>query len=127
MLLAAYNLARFDHVSQLLNFRVFVPTKCRCCCAQVNDAEFNLLAVKPDETTVRRDVVSSCGVRPCSISYRDALFLIRNARAPKLEVPSKIVDVRNYSRFNLEGFQFDVKTIPMEYIKLVSKDASEVA
>ena len=52
MLLAAYNLLRFDHVSQLLNFRVFVPTKCRCCCAQVNDAEFNLVAVEPDETTV---------------------------------------------------------------------------
>ena len=53
MLLAAYNLLRFDHVSQLLNFRVLVPTKCRCCCAQVNDAEFNLLAVERDETTVR--------------------------------------------------------------------------
>ena len=52
MLLAAYNLVRFDHVSQLLNFRVLVPTKCRCCCALVDDAEFNLLAVESDETTV---------------------------------------------------------------------------
>ena len=77
--------------------------------------------------TNRCDVVSSCGVRPCGISYRDALFLIRNTRAPKLEAPSKIVYVRNYKRFNLEGFQSDVKTIPMEYIKLVSKDANEVA
>ena len=46
MLLAAYNLVRFDHLSQLLNFRVLVPTKCRCCCAHVNHAEFNLLAVE---------------------------------------------------------------------------------
>ena len=52
MLLAAYNLVRFDHVSQLLNFRTLVPTKCRCCCTQVNDAEVNLLAVERDETTV---------------------------------------------------------------------------
>ena len=52
MLLAAYNLVRFDHVSQLLNFRVLVPTKCHCCCTQVNDAESNLLAVEQDEMTV---------------------------------------------------------------------------
>ena len=51
MLLAAYNLVRFDHVSQLLNFCVLVATKCRCC-SQVDDAEFNLLAVEWDETTV---------------------------------------------------------------------------
>ena len=52
MLLAAYNLVRSDHVSQLLNFRVLVPIKCRCCCAQVDDTEFNLLAVESDETAV---------------------------------------------------------------------------
>ena len=49
-----------------------------------------------------------------------------NARAPKLKVPPKIINVRNYKRFNLEGFQSDVKTIPMEHIKLVLKDANEV-
>ena len=76
--------------------------------------------------TNRPDAVSSCGVRPCGISVHDALFLIRNARAPKLKVPPKIVNVRNYKRFDLEGFQSDVKTIPMEYIKLVSNDANEV-
>ena len=57
MLLAAYNLVRFDHVSQLLNFRVLVVTKCRCCCTQVDDAEFNLLAVEWDETTVSRELL----------------------------------------------------------------------
>ena len=76
--------------------------------------------------TNRPDVVSSCGVRPCDISDHDALFLIRNARAPKLKVPPKIINVRNYKRFNLEGFQSDVKTMPMEYIRLVSKGAKEV-
>ena len=76
--------------------------------------------------TNRLDVVSSCGVRPCGISDHDALFLIRNARAPKLKVPPKIINVRNYKRFDLEGFQSDVKTIPMGHIKLVSNDANEV-
>ena len=56
MLLAAYNLVRFDHVSQLLNFRVLVAAKCRCCCTQVGDAEFNLLTVEWDETTVQPDI-----------------------------------------------------------------------
>ena len=67
----------------------------------------------------RPDVVSSCGVRPCGISDHVALFLIGNARAPKLKVPPEIINVGNCKRFNLEGFQSDVKTIPMEYIKLV--------
>ena len=62
--------------------------------------------------TNRPDVVSSCGVRPCGISDHDALFLIRNARAPKLKVRLKIISVRNYKRFDPEGFQSDVKTIP---------------
>ena len=52
MLLAAHNHVRFDHVPQLRNFRVLVATKCRCSCAQVDDAAFNLLAVEWDETTV---------------------------------------------------------------------------
>ena len=76
--------------------------------------------------TNRPDVLSSCGVRPCGISDHDALFLIRNARAPKLKVPPKIINVRNHKRFDLEGFQSDVKTIAMEYIKLVSNDVNEV-
>ena len=37
----------------------------------------------------------------------------------------EIINVRNYKRFDLEGFQSDVKTIPKEHIKLVSNDANE--
>ena len=50
MLLAAYNLVRFDHVSQQLNFRVLLQP------SVVVVAEFNLLAVEWDETTVN-DVI----------------------------------------------------------------------
>ena len=76
--------------------------------------------------TNRPDIVSSCGVRPCGISDHDALFLIRNARAPKLKVPPKVIDVRNYKRFNIDSFQSDIRSIPLEQIKLVSKDANEL-
>ena len=51
----------------------------------------------------------------------DALYLIRNARAmPKLKVPQKTINIRNYKRFNIQEFQHDLKGIPMEHIQLVS-------
>ena len=56
------------------------------------------------------------------ISDHDALFLIRNTRAPKLKGPPKVITVRKYKRFNMVDFQSDLREIPMEYIKLVSKD-----
>ena len=42
-----------------------------------------------------------------------------------LSVPPKVLNVRNYKLFNTKNFQSDLKTIPMEHIKLVSKDANE--
>ena len=65
-------------------------------------------------------------VRPCGISDHDALILIRNARAPKLKAPPKVITVRKYKRFNMVDFQSDLKEIPMEYIKLVAKDVNKV-
>ena len=50
------------------------------------------------------DVISSSGVRPCGISDHDALFFIRNTRAPKLKAPPKVVTVRKYKRFNMVDF-----------------------
>ena len=76
--------------------------------------------------TNRPDIISSSDVRPCGISDHDALFLIRNTRAPKLKAPPKVITVRKYKRFNMVAFQSDLKEIPMEYIKLVSKDVNEV-
>ena len=76
--------------------------------------------------TDRPDIISSGGVRPCGISDHDALFLIRNTRAPKLKAPPKVITVRKYKRFNMVDFQSNLKEIPMEYIKLVAKDVNEV-
>ena len=76
--------------------------------------------------TNRPDVVSSSGVKPCGISDHDVLYLIRNPRAPKLKIPPKTINIRNYKRFNIQEFQHDLKGIPMEHIQLVSKDVDEV-
>ena len=76
--------------------------------------------------TNRPEIITCSGVIPCGISDRDALFLIRNIRAPKLKVPPKVINVRNYKRFNIKDFQSDLKAIPMEHIKLVSKDVNEM-
>ena len=76
--------------------------------------------------TNRPDIISSSGVRPCGISDHNALFLIRNTRAPKLKAPPKVITVRKYKRFNMVDFQSDLKEIPMECIRLVSKDVNEV-
>ena len=40
--------------------------------------------------TNRPGIISSSVVRPCGISDHNALILIRNARAPKLEAPTKV-------------------------------------
>ena len=76
--------------------------------------------------TDRPDIISSSSVRPCGISDHNALFLIRNTRAPKLKAPPKVITVRKYKRFNMVDFQSDLKEIPMEYIKLVSKDVNDL-
>ena len=59
-------------------------------------------------------IISSSGVRPCGISDHDALFLIRNTRAPKLKAPPKVITVRKYKRFDLVHFQSDLKEILIE-------------
>ena len=45
---------------------------------------------------------------------------------PKLKAPSKVLDIRNYKRFDLKAFQNDIKNIPFDYMKEVSKDVNEL-
>ena len=47
-------------------------------------------------------------------------------RVPKLKAPSKVLDLRNYKRFDLKAFQNDIKNIPFDYMKEVSKDVNEL-
>ena len=54
------------------------------------------------------------------------MFIERNVRAPKLKVPPKILNVRNFKRFDSVSFQADIKGIPMEKIRSVSGDVNEM-
>ena len=104
----------------------------------LNSFGYSQLIKKPTRTTSttstiidhimtnRPEIISGSGVVPCGIRDHDALYLIRNIRAPKLKTPPKVLNVRNYKLFKIKNFQSDLKTIPMEHIKLVSKDTNEV-
>ena len=76
--------------------------------------------------TNKPDCVLDFGVIPCGISDHDIIFLIKNMRVPKLKAPSKVLDIRNYKRFDLKAFQNDIKNIPFDYMKEVSKDVNEL-
>ena len=71
-------------------------------------------------------MVSNSGVISCGINDHDAVFIERNVRAPKLNVPPKILNVRNFKRFDSVSFQADIKGIPMEKIRSVSGDVNEM-
>ena len=47
-------------------------------------------------------------------------------RVPKLKAPNKVLDIRNYKRFDLKAFQNDIKNKPFGYMKAVSKDVNEL-
>ena len=47
-------------------------------------------------------------------------------KIPKLKAPSKVLNIRKYERFDLKAFQNDIKTIPFDNMKEVSKDVNEL-
>ena len=63
---------------------------------------------------------------PCGIGDHDITFLIKNMKIPKLKAPSKVLNIRNYKKFDLKGFQNDINNIPFDYMKEVSKDVNEL-
>ena len=71
-------------------------------------------------------MVSNSGVISCGISDHDVVFIERNVRAPKLKVPPKLLNVRNFKRFDSDSFQADIKGIRMEKIRSVSGDVNEM-
>ena len=76
--------------------------------------------------TNKPDCIFDCGVTPCGISDHDIIFLIKNMRIPKLKSPSKVLDIKNYKRFDLKAFQNDIKNIQFDHMKEVSKDVNEL-
>ena len=70
-------------------------------------------------------MVSNSGVISCGINYHDVVFIEREC-APKLKVPPKILNVRNFKRFDSVSFQADIKGIPMEKVRSASGDVNEM-
>ena len=47
-------------------------------------------------------------------------------RLPKLKVPPKHLNVRNYKKFDLKAFRKHMINVPFEEIKYISSDANEM-
>ena len=58
----------------------------------------------------------------CGISDHDSIYMVKRLRMPKLKAKPKILNVRNYKRFNLVSFQEDIKQIPFDQIKNFARD-----
>ena len=66
------------------------------------------------------------GVLACGISDHDVVFMTKHMRLPKLRAPPRLLNVRNYKKFNLNAFRQDMSNVPFDKIKSISKDANEM-
>ena len=103
-------------------------------------AKFNLaqLIKSPTRTTAtsktiidhiitnRSEAVSKSGVLACGISDHDVVFMTKHMRLPKLRAPPRLLNVRNYKKFNLNAFRQDMHNVPFDKIKSISKNANEM-
>ena len=77
--------------------------------------------------TNKPEFVRISGVIHCGISDHDAVYMIRNMRACKPhKLPPKILNVRNFRKFDQVAFRLDIEKIPTEQLTLVSKDVNEM-
>ena len=79
-----------------------------------------------DIITNKPEFVSKNGVLSCGISDHDAVFLTKQMTLPKLKAPPKLLNVRNYKKFNLNAFKQDISSVPFGEIKNVARDANEM-
>ena len=70
------------------------------------------------------DMVHDSGVISCGISDHDIVFIERNVRAPKMKAPPKVLNVRNFKRFDNDSFRDDIQKIPMDQIRSFSGDVN---
>ena len=77
--------------------------------------------------TDKPEFVRISGVINCGISDHDAVYMIRNMRVSKPhKLPPKILNVRNFRKFDQVAFQLDIQKISTEQITFVSKDVNEI-
>ena len=70
--------------------------------------------------------MSKNGVLSCGISDHDAVFMTKSMRLPKLKASPRLLNVRNYKKFNLKAFRKDMNNVPFDEIKNISRDANEM-
>ena len=76
--------------------------------------------------TNKPEFVSESSVLPCGISDHDVVFLTKQMRLPKLKTPPKLLNVRNYKRFNLNAFRQDMSSVLFDEIKNIAPSANEM-
>ena len=76
--------------------------------------------------TNRSESVSKSGVLSCGISDNGAVFMTKSMRLPKLKASPRLLNVRNYKKFNLKAFRKDTNNVPFDEIKNISRDANEM-
>ena len=54
------------------------------------------------------------------------IYMVKRLRIPKLKAKPRILNLRNYKRFNLATFQEDIKQIPFDQIKNFVRDPNEM-
>ena len=64
--------------------------------------------------TNKPNMVHNSGVILCGISDHDVVFIERKGEAPKIKAPPKVLDVRNFKRFDNDSFRDDIQKIPMD-------------
>ena len=73
---------------------------------------------------IKLDMVHDSGVISCGISDHDIVFIERNVRAPKIKAPAKVLNVRNFKRFDNDSFRNNIQKIPMDQIRSFSGDVN---
>ena len=95
--------------------------------------KFNVVQLikKPTRTTAKTNLLLTIlllinqnlcqRILPCPVES-----LTKRMRLPKLKALPKLLNVRNYKRFNVNAFWQDISSVPFDEIKNVARDAEEM-
>ena len=67
--------------------------------------------------TNKKDNVADSGIIPCGIGDHDLVYIIKNARLPKIEKDPKTVTVRSTKNLNNDTLIKDLNELPFELIR----------
>ena len=80
-----------------------------------------------DHLAITRPInISDKGVIPCGISDRDAIFLVRSMRIPRIKKHPKIRKARKFKNFENHLFLKDLEALHLDEIKNNTKDPNQM-